>query len=194
MTAPTSRRRCPGPKAQGASSRATARSSRRPTRAAIRSSSRAASGAIGRGRRRQPLPRLRRRHRRQLHRPLASRRRRRRSPSRRRSSCTCRAPTSTTSRRCASPRSWPAIAPIQGGVRSFFGNSGTEAIEACVKLARYATRRHEHHRVPRRVPRPHDGVAVADGEQGDPAPRLRAAACRACITRRIRTAIAVRSG
>ena len=34
-----------------------------------------------------------------------------------------------------------AIAPIQGGVRSFFGNSGTEAIEACLKLARYATGR-----------------------------------------------------
>lgn len=34
-----------------------------------------------------------------------------------------------------------AVAPIDGGVRSFFGNSGTEAIEACLKLARYATRR-----------------------------------------------------
>jgi 4-aminobutyrate aminotransferase len=34
-----------------------------------------------------------------------------------------------------------AIAPIRGGVRSFFGNSGTEAVEACVKLSRYATGR-----------------------------------------------------
>jgi 4-aminobutyrate aminotransferase len=34
-----------------------------------------------------------------------------------------------------------AIVPIQGGTRSFFGNSGTEAIEACIKLARYATGR-----------------------------------------------------
>src|SRR4029079_7429087 len=34
-----------------------------------------------------------------------------------------------------------AIAPMRGGVRSFFGNSGTEAIEACIKLARYATGR-----------------------------------------------------
>src|SRR6185503_10662442 len=33
------------------------------------------------------------------------------------------------------------IAPITGGTRSFFGNSGTEAIEACIKLARYATGR-----------------------------------------------------
>jgi 4-aminobutyrate aminotransferase len=34
-----------------------------------------------------------------------------------------------------------AIVPIEGGVKSFFGNSGTEAIEACIKLARYATGR-----------------------------------------------------
>lgn len=34
-----------------------------------------------------------------------------------------------------------AIVPINGGVRSFFGNSGTEAVEACIKLARYATGR-----------------------------------------------------
>jgi 4-aminobutyrate aminotransferase len=34
-----------------------------------------------------------------------------------------------------------AIAPIDGGVRSFFGNSGAEAIEACIKLSRYATKR-----------------------------------------------------
>src|SRR5919204_798946 len=34
-----------------------------------------------------------------------------------------------------------AIAPIAGGVRAFFGNSGTEAVEACLKLARYATGR-----------------------------------------------------
>jgi 4-aminobutyrate aminotransferase len=34
-----------------------------------------------------------------------------------------------------------AVTPIDGGVRSFFGNSGTEAIEAALKLARYATGR-----------------------------------------------------
>jgi 4-aminobutyrate aminotransferase len=34
-----------------------------------------------------------------------------------------------------------AIVPIQGSVRSFFGNSGTEAVEACLKLARYVTGR-----------------------------------------------------
>jgi 4-aminobutyrate aminotransferase len=32
-------------------------------------------------------------------------------------------------------------APMSGAVKSFFGNSGTEAIEACIKLARYATGR-----------------------------------------------------
>jgi 4-aminobutyrate aminotransferase len=34
-----------------------------------------------------------------------------------------------------------SIVPIHGGVRSFFGNSGTEAVEACLKLARYTTGR-----------------------------------------------------
>ena len=33
------------------------------------------------------------------------------------------------------------IVPIDGEVRSFFGNSGTEATEAAVKLSRYATKR-----------------------------------------------------
>ncbi|HSL22291.1 MAG TPA: acetyl ornithine aminotransferase family protein [Vicinamibacterales bacterium] len=33
------------------------------------------------------------------------------------------------------------IVPIKGEVRSFFSNSGTEAIEAAIKLARFATRR-----------------------------------------------------
>src|SRR5262245_35672976 len=34
-----------------------------------------------------------------------------------------------------------SLVPIDGPVRSFFGNSGAEAIEACIKLARYATKR-----------------------------------------------------
>jgi 4-aminobutyrate aminotransferase len=33
------------------------------------------------------------------------------------------------------------IVPLKGEVRSFFGNSGTEANEAAIKLARYATKR-----------------------------------------------------
>ena len=35
-----------------------------------------------------------------------------------------------------------AIAPWQGPKKSFFSNSGTEAIEAAMKLARYSTKRH----------------------------------------------------
>ena len=35
-----------------------------------------------------------------------------------------------------------AIAPMPGPHRSFFGNSGTEAVEAAVKLAKYKTGRH----------------------------------------------------
>jgi 4-aminobutyrate aminotransferase len=35
-----------------------------------------------------------------------------------------------------------SIAPIKGAVRSFFGNSGTEANEAALKLAKYYTKRH----------------------------------------------------
>jgi 4-aminobutyrate aminotransferase len=34
-----------------------------------------------------------------------------------------------------------SIAPIDGAVRTFFGNSGTEATEASIKLARYYTKR-----------------------------------------------------
>src|SRR3954469_8555328 len=34
-----------------------------------------------------------------------------------------------------------AIVPVEGGACAFFGNSGTEAIEAAIKLARYATGR-----------------------------------------------------
>jgi 4-aminobutyrate aminotransferase len=34
-----------------------------------------------------------------------------------------------------------AMVPIEGAVRSFFGNSGTEATEAAIKLARYHTKR-----------------------------------------------------
>ena len=71
-----------------------------------------------------------------------------------------------------------SIAPIDGEERTFFANSGTEATEAAIKLSRYFTKRQGiiaflggfHGRSL--------GVAVADGEQGDPAPRLRPAAAR----------------
>lgn len=34
-----------------------------------------------------------------------------------------------------------AVTPVEGGARAFFSNSGAEAIEAALKLARYATKR-----------------------------------------------------
>ena len=71
-----------------------------------------------------------------------------------------------------------AIVPIAGDVRTFFANSGTEATEAAIKLARYHTKRPRHHRVSRRVPRAFARVAVADREQGRAAPRLRPADAR----------------
>ena len=68
-----------------------------------------------------------------------------------------------------------AIVPIDGPVRSFFGNSGTEAIEAAIKLARYYDRAaRTSSRFSARFHGRTMGVAVADGEQGDPAARLRA--------------------
>ena len=93
--------------------------------------------------------------------------------SRRRSSSTCQGPTSITSRRCGSREELAAIAPMTGERRSFFGNSGTEATEAALKLARYHTKRSRHHRVLRSLSRPDARFAVADRQQGGAAPRLR---------------------
>ena len=56
-------------------------------------------------------------------------------------SSTCRGPISTTSPRCRLAEEIATIAPFDGGARSFFGNSGAEAIEAAIKLARHATGR-----------------------------------------------------
>ena len=51
-----------------------------------------------------------------------------------------------------------AIAPIDGGVRSFFGNSGTEAIEACDQAGALRTRSGTNIiAFLGGVPRPHDG-------------------------------------
>ncbi len=95
------------------------------------------------GRGRQRVSRLRGRHRGQFHRALASRRR----PRDRRSGAEVpphvgdrlllRA-AGAARRRTGIDRAGRQSA---GGWRSFFGNSGTEAIEACLKLARYATGR-----------------------------------------------------
>ena len=46
------------------------------------------------------------------------------------------------------------IAPIDGRARAYLGNSGTEVVEAAIKLARHRHRPAVHRRVPRRLPRP----------------------------------------
>ena len=178
MNAPDIKTPLPGPKAKAIIDRdAAVRVAVLHARLSARHRARRRRGR--RGRRRQRLPRLRGRHRRQLHRrtriPTSSRR----SPSRRRSSCTCRAPTSTTSRRCGSPRSSPRSRRSTGGVRSFFGNSGTEAIEAALKLARYA---HEAARTSSRSSARSTAARMGSlsltASKVDPAARLRAADAR----------------
>ena len=116
-------------------------------------------GRRGLGRRRQPLPRLRGRHRRVQHRAQPPGGGARRSRRRRRSSCTSRATTGTRAR-CGSPSASRARADGEP-VMSFFCQSGTEAVEGALKLARYVTRPAALHRLPRRLPRPHHGLARA---------------------------------
>ena len=76
-----------------------------------------------------------------------------------------------------------AIVPIDGDVRSFFGNSGTEATEAALKLARYHTKRQGIIGVLWRLPRTVAGIAVADREQGHPARGVSPPSCPGCTTR-----------
>ncbi len=61
--------------------------------------------------------------------------------------------------------------------RFFFANSGAEATEGAVKLAKQTTGRPEHDRVPRQLPRPH---APDDGDDDleDELPRRARAAAR----------------
>ncbi len=66
------------------------------------------------------------------------------------------------------------IVPIDGGVKCFFSNSGTEANEAAIKLARYHSKRPVPDRVPRLVPRPHARLARLDLEPRRAAQGLRA--------------------
>ena len=46
------------------------------------------------------------------------------------------------------------IAPMQGRLRTYLGNSGAEAVEVAMKLARHYTRRPYLVGLPRRLPRP----------------------------------------
>ena len=71
-----------------------------------------------------------------------------------------------------------------GASKVFLTNSGTEAVEASIKLARHATGRQYVDRVPRRVPRPQPRQPVAHREQGEVPARASARCCPACTTRR----------
>jgi 4-aminobutyrate aminotransferase len=57
------------------------------------------------------------------------------------------------------------LAPIEGPVMSFFAQSGTESVEAALKLARYVTGRGRFIGISRRLSRPHHGLAVVHVEQ-----------------------------
>ena len=126
MDAPDIKTPLPGPKAQGDHrARRAGRVAVLHARLSVRHGARRRRGR--RGRRRQPCsstaPPASPSTRPGTRTPRSSRR----SSSRRRSSCTCRARTSTTSRRCGWRRSWRRSRRSTAPSRSFFGNSGTEA-------------------------------------------------------------------
>ena len=150
-------------------------------------------GRDRRGRRRQRVPRLRRRHCRQLDRPLASRCRRgdRRSgaevPAHVGHRLLLRA--AGASRR--GDERHRAVGGAEAVVLLQFGHRGDRSGDQAGALSHEAPR---HHRVPRQLPRPHAGIAVADVEQGDSAARGLGRRWAAPITRRIRIRTAARPG
>ena len=93
-----------------------------------------------RGHRRQRVPRLRRRHRRQLDRPQPPRRRGRDPAPGRRAPALQRQRLLPADLRPGRRRAGADRADV-GPARVFIGNSGAEAVEAGLKLARYATKR-----------------------------------------------------
>ena len=177
MDAPHLKTALPGPEGQGH------HRARRPGRVAVLHArlsvrDRPRQRRHRRGRRRQRVPRLRRRHRRQLDRPRPPGRWSRRSSTRRRSSCTCRAPTSTTSRRSRLGEEMAAHRAVQrpeAHVLRQLRHRGQRGGDQAGALSHQALR---HHRLPRQLPRPHAGIAVADLEPGDPAPGVRTAGGR----------------
>ena len=66
------------------------------------------------------------------------------------------------------------IAPMAGPTRAFIGNSGAEAVEAGLKLARYHTRRPNVVAFLGGLPRPHDGRREPDRVEGQVPRALRA--------------------
>ena len=83
------------------------------------------------------------------------------------------------------------ITPGKFPKRVVFGNSGAEAIEAAIKIARYHTRRNRLIAFLGCVPRPHVGRAFPDRQQSRPAARFRPLAGRSGRTFRTPTPIAV---
>ena len=141
-----------------------------------------------RGRGRQPVPRLHRRHRRHRHRALPSRGRRRHPGPGRQAAPHVAAPTSTTRRRSTWPSGSAKLAPGPSPKKVFFTNSGAEALEAALKLARWHTERSRVRRVLRGVPRPHLRGHVAVRLEARPSPRLLAAGAGHPPRRRSRAA------
>ena len=70
-----------------------------------------------------------------------------------------------------------AAVELSLGGKVFFGNSGAEANECAIKLARRHRRRRRHRRLRGRLPRPHHGRAVGDPAGGQ-AGAVRAARAR----------------
>ena len=63
------------------------------------------------------------------------------------------------------------IAPFMDNAISFMTNSGTESVEAAIKLARH-TPAHPVHRLPGRLPRAHDGSGDLHRQQAGLSPRF----------------------
>jgi 4-aminobutyrate aminotransferase-like enzyme len=72
------------------------------------------------------------------------------------------------------------LAPIKGNGKNrvFFCNSGAEAWEGAIKLARYKTKAPERDLFLWCVPWPHAGIDHGERQQGRAAPRLRPAGAR----------------
>ena len=94
-----------------------------------------------RRRRRQPVHRLRRRHRRHHGRPHRAARRRRPPPTSCRTSSTRSSRSPPTRSTCASPSCSPSTRPATAQKKSVLVNSGAEAVENGVKIARKYTGR-----------------------------------------------------
>ena len=163
-------------------------SSPRRTPASTRWSSSRGSGARHRGRGRQPVPRLHRRHRRHERRALPPGSRRRDPGPGRQAAPHVRhrllLQAADRPRRAARRRSRPGRSPK----KVFFTNSGAEALEGGAEARPLAHRPEPGDRVLRRVPRPHLRGDVAVRVEAGPPPRVLAAGAGHPPRRRSRAA------